>query len=142
MKIYHTVFISACTFLILFLEQSCPAQCFINVTRNCGAEQYSNACSQACNAGNIGQFCGFSVTGDSFLSYSTFRPALEGYSVITHIPLPRYCGVITSCVCTGNDLGLPPACLKLENFVDDYTVAESYVTVECDDDPEVGGPPS
>lgn len=128
MKSLSSLFVTSLTFLILSLGPRCHADCFVNFPKNCGAEQFTNACSEPCGIANVNMECGQSVEGNPNLDYISHRGAASGFDSRTFVPQPRYCGIVRGCVCTGNNLGLPFACLATGGFLNNYFVQESYVS--------------
>lgn len=128
MKSFSSLFISCLTLLILSIGQDCHAQCFANVTKNCGVEQFTNTCSQPCGQANVGLPCGLSVAGDPMLNYISHRGSASGLDSRTFVPQPRYCGIVRECICNGNNLGLPFACTATGGWTNNYFVQESYAS--------------
>jgi hypothetical protein len=127
---------------LVFCGQNCLGQCFVNVTKNCGNEQFTNECSEPCNV--VGGECGLWVEGNSNLNYASVRSANEaelGGSAISFIPIPRFCGVARKCRCATGVLG-ELFCQRNGDRHADYFVTESQVDFEenCTGGGGPGGP--
>jgi hypothetical protein len=104
------------------------AQCYVNVTKNCGAEQFSNACDGNCNGAAAGSDCGFWVNGNPNLNFASVKTDDLGGDSVVYVVKPRFCGVVKTCTCSQVEPGLPRLCQRIGVQYSDYSVGEAYAS--------------
>jgi hypothetical protein len=128
-----------CLTALVIFGQNCQGQCFVNVTKECGDEQFDNPCSGACQV--EGADCGLWVDGVSALSYTSVDAAaagVDGLDDFELVPVPRYCGVAKLCKCE-KGVGDVLFCDRNETDHLNYFVGEAFrVGIVCTGEP--GGP--
>jgi hypothetical protein len=112
--------------VILFVScfaQWSSAQCITSTIKSCGREQFSNECSEPCEA--AGQFCGYYVFAE-LGSYRSVTSAPTGSGSLERIPEPVWCGSVRTCSCVEVDPFLGFACYSTRTVAyDSYWVHET-----------------
>ena len=119
---------SVCITLFAWMFACCDrsqAQCYVNVTKSCGAEQFSNACDGNCAGVASGMDCGLWVDGNRNMNFASVGLADLGSDLTVSIPQPRFCGTVKKCQCKGPLNDLPAFCARVHVFYSDYWVHES-----------------
>lgn len=129
MSVFRVFSCLGCVFFFVAFSQGASAQCITTVMKYCSNEQFSNPCSEPCNA--VGNECGLWVDHDYNLVYSGVENAPTGMDQFATYPNPRWCGTVKKCKCLAHPLTGATCTRSFENY-SDYWVSEMYATgYEC-----------
>ena len=122
---------SVCVALFAWMFACCDrsqAQCYVNVTKSCAAEQFSNPCDGNCAGVAEGMDCGLWVDGNQNLNFASVGLSDFGSDSTVSIPQPRFCGTVKKCQCRTSEDELPSFCARVQVVHSDYFVVETHTS--------------